>query len=47
MFRPKLDWIATRGLKFVPRSAVVIPARRSFFSGRLSDHDFVTVELEL
>ncbi|MGO9452104.1 MAG: endonuclease/exonuclease/phosphatase family protein [Candidatus Binataceae bacterium] len=47
MFRPKLDWIATRGLRSVPRSAAVIPARRSFFSARLSDHDFVTVELEL
>lgn len=47
MFRPKLDWIATRGLRSVPRSAAVISARPSFFSARVSDHDFVTVELEL
>jgi endonuclease/exonuclease/phosphatase family metal-dependent hydrolase len=47
LFRPKLDWLAARGLKPVRRSAAVIPARQSFFSHRVSDHDFVTVELEL
>ena len=47
IFRPKLDWLAIRGLKPVAGSARVIPARPSFFSGRVSDHDFVTVELSL
>ena len=47
LFRPKLDWLAVRELKPVRRSAAVIPARPSFFSRRVSDHDFVTVELEL
>jgi len=46
-FRPKLDWFAVRGLKAVPGSAAVLPARRSVFSSRLSDHDFVTVELDI
>jgi endonuclease/exonuclease/phosphatase family metal-dependent hydrolase len=46
-YRPKLDWFAVRGLKAVPGSAAVLPARRSVFSPRLSDHDFVTVELDI
>jgi len=46
-FRPKLDWIGVRGLAPVAGSAAVVPARPSFFSRRVSDHDFVTVELEL
>jgi len=46
-YRPKLDWFAVRGLKAVPGSAAVLPARRSLFSSRLSDHDFVTVELDI
>jgi endonuclease/exonuclease/phosphatase family metal-dependent hydrolase len=46
-YRPKLDWLAVRGLKAVPGSAAVLPARRSVFSARLSDHDFVTVELDI
>ena len=46
-YRPKLDWLAVRGLKAVPGSAAVLPARRSWFSPRLSDHDFVTVELDI
>ena len=46
-YRPKLDWFAVRGLKAVPGSAAVLPARRSVFSARLSDHDFVTVELDI
>jgi endonuclease/exonuclease/phosphatase family metal-dependent hydrolase len=46
-YRPKLDWFAVRGLKGVPGSAAVLPARQSLFSSRLSDHDFVTVELDI
>jgi hypothetical protein len=46
-YRPKLDWFAVRGLKAVPGSATVLPARQSLFSSRLSDHDFVTVELDI
>lgn len=45
--RPRLDWIALRGLKPVPRSAAVIPARRSFFSTRISDHDFIAADLDI
>ena len=47
IFRPKLDWLAVRDLNPVSGSARVVPARPSFFSKRVSDHDFVTVELEL
>jgi endonuclease/exonuclease/phosphatase family metal-dependent hydrolase len=43
--RPKLDWIALRGLKPVPGSARVIPARPSFFAPRVSDHDFIAVDV--
>lgn len=42
--RPKLDWIALRGLRAVPGSAAVVPARPSFLSVRVSDHDFVVCE---
>jgi endonuclease/exonuclease/phosphatase (EEP) superfamily protein YafD len=45
--RPKLDWIALRGLEPVPGSARVIPARPSFFGRRVSDHDFVMCEVRL
>jgi endonuclease/exonuclease/phosphatase family metal-dependent hydrolase len=47
LYRPKLDWFAVRGLRAVAGSAAVLPARRSVFSSRLSDHDFVTVELDI
>ena len=47
LYRPKLDWLAVRELKAVPGSAAVLPPRRSVFSPRLSDHDFVTVELDI
>jgi endonuclease/exonuclease/phosphatase family metal-dependent hydrolase len=47
LFRPKLDWLAVRDLKPVKKSAAVIPARPSFFSRRVSDHDFVTAEIEV
>jgi endonuclease/exonuclease/phosphatase family metal-dependent hydrolase len=46
-YRPKLDWFAVRAIKAVPASSAVLPARRSVFSSRLSDHDFVTVELDI
>jgi hypothetical protein len=45
--RPKLDWIALRGLEPVPGSARVIPARTSCFGQRVSDHDFVMCEIQL
>ncbi len=45
--RPKLDWIALRGLEPMPRSARVVAARESFFGTRVSDHDFVMCEVRL
>ena len=45
--RPKLDWLAVRGMRPVAGSAAVISPKESIFSRRASDHDFVTVELEL
>ena len=47
LFRPKLDWLAVRKVRPVRGSAAVIAPRPSFFSRRVSDHDFVTVELDL
>jgi endonuclease/exonuclease/phosphatase family metal-dependent hydrolase len=44
--RPKLDWIAMRGMRPVAGSARVVPARYSFFGPRVSDHDFVMVDLD-
>ena len=46
LFRPRLDWIALRGIPPAANSAAVIPARRSFMSRRYSDHDFITVALD-
>ena len=46
ILRPKLDWLAIRGLKPVPGSAAVIPARMSSLSPRFSDHDFITCTVE-
>ncbi len=46
-FRPKLDWLATRELTPVRKSAAVIPARPSILSSRVSDHDFVMVDIQL
>jgi endonuclease/exonuclease/phosphatase family metal-dependent hydrolase len=43
--RAKLDWIGLRGLKAVPGSAGVAPARRGL--RRFSDHDFVVCEFTL
>jgi hypothetical protein len=43
--RPKLDWIAIRGMTAVRASAAVVPARNSIWAGRFSDHDFITCEI--
>jgi endonuclease/exonuclease/phosphatase family metal-dependent hydrolase len=40
--RPKLDWLALRGLEAVPGSAEVVAAKTGTFGRRISDHDFVT-----
>ena len=45
--RPKLDWLALRGLDPVPGSARVVPARPGFFAARVSDHDFIAVDVDL
>lgn len=47
VMRPKLDWLAVRGLRAVAGSAAVIAPTNSLFSRRASDHDFVRVDLEL
>lgn len=47
LMRPKLDWLAFRGLRPVAGSAAVISPRLSILSRRASDHDFVTVEFEM
>lgn len=46
-FRPRLDWIALRETEAVPGTAAVIPARRGFFGRRISDHDFIAVDLAI
>jgi len=46
-FRPRLDWIALRGLEPVAGSAAVVPARPSFFAPRVSDHDFIMVDVKV
>lgn len=43
--RPKLDWIALRGIAAVPGSARVVAPRRSIFEPRSSDHDFVMCQV--
>ena len=45
--RPKLDWLALRGLEAVPGSARVIPARPGFFASRVSDHDLIAVDVAI
>jgi len=47
LMRPKLDWLAVRGMRPVAGTAAVIAPKQSLFSRRASDHDFVTVDLEL
>ena len=44
LWRPKLDWIAARGIRPVKGSATVVPARTSILGRRVSDHDFVVCE---
>jgi endonuclease/exonuclease/phosphatase family metal-dependent hydrolase len=46
LFRPRLDWIALRGVRAAANSAAVIPARWDFISRRFSDHDFITVAVD-
>jgi len=45
--RPNLDWIGLRGLEPVAGSAATVTARPTFFSGRVSDHDFIVCEVKL
>jgi endonuclease/exonuclease/phosphatase family metal-dependent hydrolase len=40
--RPKLDWLALRGVEAVPGSASVVAAKTGVIGRRVSDHDFVT-----
>ena len=46
-WRPKLDWIAARGVAPKERSARVVAARTSLLGRRVSDHDFVLCEFGL
>ncbi len=45
--RPKLDWLAVRDLHPIAGTAAVITPRSPRLMRRISDHDFVTVDLEL
>ena len=45
--RPKLDWLAVRELRPIAGSAAVVTPRSPILMRRVSDHDFVTVDLEL
>ena len=45
--RPKLDWLAVRELRPIRGTAAVVSPRSSVLLRRLSDHDFITVDLEL
>jgi endonuclease/exonuclease/phosphatase family metal-dependent hydrolase len=47
LWRPKLDWLAMRGLGALADSAAVVPARTSRFGRRVSDHDFVVCEFRM
>ncbi|MGH7780659.1 MAG: endonuclease/exonuclease/phosphatase family protein [Candidatus Binataceae bacterium] len=47
IFRPRLDWITLRGMRPVAGSAAVVAPRTSFASRRFSDHDFITVAVEI
>ena len=47
MLRPKLDWLALRGLNPIPGSAAAVPARTTPWSRRFSDHDFVTCQVQV
>jgi endonuclease/exonuclease/phosphatase family metal-dependent hydrolase len=45
--RPKLDWLAIRELRPIAGTAAVVTPRSPTLLRRVSDHDFVTVDLEL
>jgi len=45
--RPKLDWLAVRELRPIAGTAAVLTPRSPILMRRVSDHDFVTVDLEL
>jgi endonuclease/exonuclease/phosphatase family metal-dependent hydrolase len=45
--RPKLDWLAVRDLRPIAGTAAVVTPRSPILMRRISDHDFVTVDLEL
>ncbi len=45
--RPKLDWLAVRELRPIAGTAAVVTPRSPILLRRASDHDFVTVDLEL
>ncbi len=45
--RPKLDWLAVRELRPIEGTAAVVAPRSPILLRRVSDHDFVTVDLEL
>ncbi|HLI80390.1 MAG TPA: endonuclease/exonuclease/phosphatase family protein, partial [Candidatus Binataceae bacterium] len=45
--RPKLDWLALRELHPAEGSARVLPARAGFFAPRVSDHDFIAVDVAI
>jgi endonuclease/exonuclease/phosphatase family metal-dependent hydrolase len=45
--RPKLDWLAVRGLHPIAGTAAVVTPRSRILLRRISDHDFVTVDLEV
>ena len=45
--RPKLDWLAIRELRAIAGTAAVVTPRSPTLLRRVSDHDFVTVDLEL
>jgi endonuclease/exonuclease/phosphatase family metal-dependent hydrolase len=45
--RPKLDWLAVRDLHPIAETAAVVTPRSPILMRRVSDHDFVTVDLEL
>ncbi|HUY26455.1 MAG TPA: endonuclease/exonuclease/phosphatase family protein [Candidatus Binataceae bacterium] len=47
LWRPRLDWIALRGVRPIADSAAVVAPRRFFGARRCSDHDFITVALDL
>ncbi len=47
LWRPKLDWVMSRGIRPVSGSPRVIPAHPARFGRRFSDHDFVTCEFRL